>query len=238
MLELLTFTGVDSRTDFGHLQALAQQYPQVEFGILVGTATGKDDNGIFPPLATVQRLKEFGLLNGRHTALHLCGAYSRAVMLGQSVVNLYAMCRGFSRVQVNLHGDAFKPDRIDVSVGSLTNFADKALCDSIILQHRSNWESVPVRHKKVEYLFDLSEGGGIASFDQWPKPPEWLARVGYAGGIGPSTITEAMQFINAHGWACTWLDMESRVRTQGWLDLTAVKTVCAAVFPECDEGEC
>ena len=36
MIEILTFTGVDSETDLSELSALAERYPKVEFCVLPG----------------------------------------------------------------------------------------------------------------------------------------------------------------------------------------------------------
>ena len=45
MIEILTFTGVDSETDLLELSSLAGRHPKVEFGVLLGSSIG----GIFPP---------------------------------------------------------------------------------------------------------------------------------------------------------------------------------------------
>ena len=52
MIELLTFTGVDSETTLEGLSTLSQRYPRVEFGVLLGSQVG----GIFPPLRVVEQL--------------------------------------------------------------------------------------------------------------------------------------------------------------------------------------
>ena len=84
---------------------------------------------------------------------------------------------------------------------------------------------MPVDHPKVEYLFDRSGGRGHTEFDLWPVPPHDGRRRGFAGGTGADNITEAMAFVKEHYVAPVWLDMESRVRKDGWLDLEACKYV-------------
>ena len=112
MIELVTFTGVDSTTSFHGIKRLAKKYPNAEFGVLVGTHSGETDYGIFPPLRTVRDLNVFGMLEGINTAIHLCGKYARQVMDpdGPSE-DLLQLCNGFGRVQVNLHGDSWSPFR-------------------------------------------------------------------------------------------------------------------------------
>ena len=91
---------------------------------------------------------------------------------------------------------------------------------------REGWEKLPVDYHRIEYLFDLSEGAGMESFELWPKPPPGQ-RVGYAGGIGPHNIRRAMEFVNQHTHARIWLDMERNVRTPDYLmDLGKVREVC------------
>ena len=230
MIELLTFTGVDSETTLEGLSTLSQRYPRVEFGVLLGSQVG----GIFPPLRVVEQLKILGI----KTALHLCGKYSRMVMRpeGADDEHLSDLCAGFGRVQVNLHGDWFNPERVRVASKAIEHFADRVAADRVILQHRADWASIPVEHEKVEYLYDVSEGGGVESFADWPEPSPHLRRMGYAGGLGPHNISRAVAFASVHPAAALWFDMESRIRTAGLLDLTSVERVCEQVFGKSAEG--
>ena len=41
-----------------------------------------------------------------------------------------------------------------------------------------------------------------------------------------------MKFVARWPGAHMWLDMESRVRKDGWFDLDAVESVCQKVFPD------
>ena len=232
MLDFLTFTGVDSETPMNDLLSIAKSYGKshVEFGVLVGSHTGESNHGIFPSLHVVRAAKNLRLNYGVQVAIHLCGRYSRMVMQDDGVPDeVYDLCNGFSRVQINLHGDNFNPGRVVVAAQAVKRFADTVRCQWVILQHRgSNWHNIPVFHEKVEYLFDKSEGGGRAAFEEWPTPSPLLSRMGYAGGIGPETIDQAIDFALAHPDPSLWFDMEGRIRYAGWLDLDAVETVCEA----------
>ena len=231
MLEILTFTGVDENTEFDALVELSIRYPKVEFGLLMGSRVG----GIFPSLDIVEDFRE---LEGVNKCLHLCGAYSRDIMKGGGNEGLKWLSQGFNRVQINLHGDFWDAPNnygwIKVKQQSLEHFinrvaADYAVCDKIILQHRSDWQSVPMQHEKVEYLFDRSGGRGIEGFSHWPKPIS-ENRVGYAGGIGPDNILTALEFVSTYPNIPMWLDMEGKIRKDGWLDVDAVETVCRKAF--------
>ena len=230
MLDFLTFTGVDSETRMNDLLSIAKSYGKshVEFGVLVGSHTGESSQGgIFPSLHIVRAVKGLKRDYGMQVAIHLCGRYSRMVMDDEGVPDeLYDLCNGFSRVQVNLHGDSFNPGRVAVAAWAIKRFADTVGCERVILQHRGGWGQIPVFHEKVEYLFDKSEGGGRAAFEEWPAPSPYLHRTGYAGGIGPETIDQAIDFALAHPDSNLWFDMEGRIRYAGWLDLGAVEAVC------------
>lgn len=239
MLEILTFTGVDGHTSLDELAEIAGRYPKVEFGILAGTHTDRQDRNIFPSLTTIGRFREAAAAHSFQAALHLCGVYSRNIMrpLGADDATC-ALCAGFNRIQINLHGDYWDRRWIGVRGEQLKAFADTVTAGtagSVIVQHRSGWAEVPVEHPGIEYLFDVSEGGGLDSIDRWPAPPEDLpeaTRLGFAGGLGPHNMARAMAFANRHADVRLWMDMEGRVRTRGWLDLAKVRQVCAIAFPE------
>ena len=230
MLEIVTFTGVDARTDLGRLQEIAAQYPWAEFGILVGSQTYATacHNPIFPAIRTVHELRS--RLPSRQLAIHLCGWFARQANKDQwSNLPLMAMSAGFGRIQVNLHGDIEHPHYIRVNTEAMTVVAQDWGADRVIIQHRQDWTSVPVKHPRVEYLFDRSEGGGTESFDSWPAPPSGM-RVGYAGGLGPHNIDRAIRFSMQHQDRPIWLDMERNVRTTDyWFDLDRVAHVCRRV---------
>lgn len=235
MIEIVTFTGVDSRTPLGGLQLLSSRYPSVEFGVLVGSHTGEADYGIFPPLSVVDALKHAGNQADMKTSIHLCGRYARAVMSrGGAGKELYDLCDGFGRVQVNLHGDALDPSQIRVNGERLSKFAEEVNCSSVILQHRGGWEDIPaIDHPKVEYLYDTSEGRGEESFANWPAPPGGT-RVGYAGGLGPHNMHQAVDFAAQYPDAPMWFDMESRIRVGLYMDMEAVGRVCRIVWGDRD----
>lgn len=226
MIEIVTFTGVDVMTDFERLEDLSQQYPWAEFGILVGTQTGKD-HPIFPPLEIVDVLRT--VLPAERVAVHLCGRYARESMAPLRLFDVFGVTAGFGRIQVNLHGDEYDPSQIVPTAESLTSMAKHADAHTIIVQHRGDWDTVPVQHPRVEYLFDRSEGSGQEGFQHWPAPPDHM-RVGYAGGIGPHNISKAIAFAERHRERPIWLDMERNVRTDDyWLDLNLVEKVCRKV---------
>ena len=132
MIELLTFTGVDSRTPFDALRKLHARWPRVEFGVLVASSsTETADGGILPPLDAVRRFRDECVQSGVNCALHLCGEWSRSLFhqtppeaSGRDTLNdALRLCDGFGRVQINLHGDFLSAEWIEVRGRELTDFA-------------------------------------------------------------------------------------------------------------------
>lgn len=234
MIDKITFTGVDNRTPLMELIDLADQYPRAEFAVLVGNQTNRNENRRFPNLSTVRDLRELGEM-GLNTSLHLCGRFSRAVVTGEGPSEeIYELCEGFGRVQLNLASRIFAPSRRAGPVAAVKRFARRFATGSrsVILQHRSEWSDVPFGHPAVEYLFDRSGGRGQAAFAHWPTPPrDSVERLGYAGGIGPDNIEDAMEFAGRYPKKLLWFDMETRVRCEDdWFDLDAIERVCRQVW--------
>ena len=227
MLKTLTFTGVDEKTDLGWAIEMTRRYPNIEFGILVGSHTG--EGGRFPDIATICKWKSEGFRKLR-LSLHLCGKFSRFVNKEQSsfwvshelkwgIWQFRDLCVGFGRAQVNAR--AYKPETIE-------NFADVCI-QRVILQHRDWFNSAPILHDNIEYLFDVSGGRGKNSIGRWP-PPDDRFKCGYSGGVGPHNIKDAVEFVNRWPDNETWIDMESEVRTDDVFDQVKVEQVCEIVF--------
>ena len=226
----LTFTGVDEHTDLDALAALWRQYPLVEIAVLAGTHTTNgpasartDPNPRFPSRTTISAFMGLAKGLGRQSAIHLCGCYSREVN-GGSFQNARVLTQGFSRVQVNAREK-------DYEMMSIQEFADKLGDDyEIIIQTRETPTRV-FEHPKISRLFDKSGGRGIANFLEWSPPPDESGHMGYAGGINPDNVEQALERATAMATR-TWLDMESGVRTDNRFDLAKVKRVCATVWPD------
>ena len=221
MLELVTFTGVDIRTSRQRAVELAEQHPGTEWGFLAGSATGNEPR--FPPFTTLAAWRDFAADNGLRTALHLCGRYSREVARGRGREHL-SLWAGFGRVQINLAA-AERHARI----GAIVEFQD-ALGAPVILQHDRGWDAVPTMHEGIEYLFDRSGGRGLAPerlCEHWPDAPAETRRYGYAGGIRITNAHHAFAFaMRQRNGSSTWLDMETHVRSDDYLDLSKVEKIC------------
>ena len=206
--DFITFTGADDKTDPADMVRLAESYP-VEFGILMSPT--REGTPRYPSQDWIDTIRGQGL----RLSAHLCGGYSRALIArlerggGRDELDL----EGFLRLQLNTTQT--------VAVELFREWARPRRVRPI-LQCRGAFPSAP----GVAWLFDRSGGRGTIPA-AWPTPARPGVLVGYAGGLGPETITEALP----HFRAPYWIDMETRVRNErDEFDLAVCHDVCLRAF--------
>lgn len=200
----ITFTGLDARTDMDRVEDLTKRYA-IEWGILFGGRLGKNR---YPPRSVVDE----AIRRGLPLAMHLCKSFAADANEGTPPID-YA---GFSRIQVNRAAGQY-------DINALARLAKSTLLP-VIAQHRT--DSFPQSPPGVFWLQDSSGGRGqLPSY--WAKPfrPEQI--VGYAGGLNPENVVDAVRHMPAKTF---WIDMETGVRTDDWLDLDKCEAVCRAVY--------
>jgi len=199
--KFITFTGIDDRTDLTRADKLSAKYP-IEWGVLFSP---KNQDARYP---CEQVVAEITCMPWRKSA-HLCGGHSRDIQKGLKIPVPLAY---FGRVQVN--GSSVTT----AYLSSLKNFSV-----DVILQTRGAFSLIP--DEDFCYLFDRSGGKGSTP-ETIPTLPGHL--VGYAGGMGPDTVSDYLSRIKGEG--PFWIDMEGQVRTNGWFDLDKVEKVCEIVY--------
>jgi hypothetical protein len=204
---MVTFTGVDDKTDIAALVELSKRYP-IEWGVLVGGRLGKNR---YPSWDTIQTLRVANVNHGIRLSQHLCGEYAVAANTNST---LKESLGGFQRVQVNL---------INYDLDALARVHRFTRRD-IIVQHRHG--PFPELPPGVLALHDQSGGKGKLPTKR-PPQTDMSKPVGYAGGINPENVAEVIEQIAA---ASYWLDMETGVRTDDWFDLSKCEAVCRAIW--------
>lgn len=204
--KFITFTGVDERTDLYRLDELCVQYP-IEIGVLFGGRIGKNR---YPSHTRVAEL----MMCGMSLSAHLCRDYAAAANAG--VVPRDLPLHGFDRVQVNRAYGKY-------NIPGLVAFAE-TIHKPVIVQNRAS--TFPVPHQNLQFLQDNSGGRGVLP-SYWSRPPETDQFVGYAGGLKPENVADAVKHMPAANF---WIDMETGVRTDDWFDLDKVEAVCRAVY--------
>jgi hypothetical protein len=207
---LVTFTGVDDKTDLDKLEDLSAWYP-IEWGVLVGGRLGSNR---YP--TNIERLTNRTI----RFSLHMCGEYAQAALFPYTsekseLMRQLAQDKMFDRIQIN----AGKYD-----IPSLIRFQE-FVGKLVIMQARG--KEFPEPLAGIQCLHDLSGGKGKVPKFRPVQPPE-TALVGYAGGIGPDNVVQVLSEINAHNF---WIDMESKIRdTDDWLDLNKCEAVCKQIW--------
>jgi len=239
---VVTFTGADDTVSAKDLLKVTAKYPDVEWGILFGGGEG-------PRWPSRKWLKnELPQLEGSKLTAHLCGMWVYDLVLHGDFTWLYqyeSIAGLFQRVQLNFHGQQFPP----ASPSFHTRIADTPY-QFIFQNDEVNGHLMSsIGGTKEVRLFDVSHGAGVlptigcdlGEINPWPKRTIY-EYMGYAGGLGPSNITEQLKLIEQAAdpvqFVPFWIDMETRVRTRtktrreifDIFDLTKVKDVCKQVW--------
>jgi hypothetical protein len=223
ILDRVTITGADDRTDPAELARLSERYPFVEWGILISDAKGGEPR--HPSLEWRQRLAEIAAVSARglRLAAHLEGSLARKAMLEGSDEFFTGTYHAeiFGRVQLNGFSSVAKTARCPVVKRHTTH--------AFIFQVQSeDAYAAAVRHgtaraSNVGVLFDKSGGKGETPA-RWPEPKVDLY-TGFAGGIAPGKVDAVCEAIRGYRFAPFWIDMEANVRTGDVLDLAKVERV-------------
>ena len=240
-LRHITFTGIDARTDLQELQAIQQQYPLAEFGVLTSYHWYENGNRYLDP-QIINSMRGMGL----NLALHVCGQAAHDAALGRwdmidklTWMNLDL----FSRVQLNIANRQDNPEYI---------FERAKIAEQEVIIQQRGASNMPVYEATVEkfrwirdhfnrkfsVLLDASGGQGIdTSISIYHSD----GKTGYAGGISPDNVADKLCYLFEnvrHGEF--WIDMESGVRTDDWFDLDKVRRVleiCEPIIMEYRKGD-
>jgi hypothetical protein len=223
-LRFCTFTGADDTVNPEDLAAISKEYPQVEWGILIGSRTGHR----FPSAKWIRSLNR---LEGLNLSLHICGTQLDLVSSGLRLLGT-AVGEGlpFQRCQLNFHG--IKQSDIGGALAEAFSLM-QPWSPEIIFQLDGVNDKLPypllLQGFRCAGLFDLSHGAGVLP-DEWLNLPTGFP-TGFAGGLGPENIAEELPKIAAvarEGW---WIDMETKVFTGFQFDLGKCREVLKTVFP-------
>lgn len=219
MLDKVTFTGIDNKTDFKDLVSLKKDYPFVEYGMLVSERnTNKDTDNRYPSLMILDRF-ETGLLD---LSLHICGKLARDVIKYGNWGHVYDMMGSymefFQRIQLNVAG-------MNKISKELMFPVDK----DILIQFTSEQPYLYELYKDPPHVCgfqDASGGKGIVG-TEWMKTDD--SYFGYAGGIHSENVLEILKEIESINKNMFWIDMESSVRTEEIFDITKCRKICELI---------
>lgn len=222
-LRYVSITGADDAVDVADLNALARDYPFVEWALLLMPETFGQPRS--PSASWIEDFK--AKYQGTHKAAHMCGSALAGFAEGRA--DILALMRGFARVQLNLEfgpvEGTYDPQQL------LARIRAHPECQFIIQYTERRAPLLPALAAIPNHaiLFDASAGRGVAP-DGWPAPlPGHFC--GYAGGINPGNVAGHIDKIAAAGAGEAWIDMESGVRTDDRFDLGKVRAVLEIAKP-------
>lgn len=232
MLKIMTMTGADNEVSPNALIELSEEFPFLEWGVLVGDPDRKPKPRL-PGRDWIASLGELAWPEAR-LSLHLCPPWVRYFYAGRPdrlndlrAFGVYVGPGWYTRVQLNSAGMTF---RLGFHPCQMAEWLEDVGVELIQQLDGVNDHllGIPGTYRHITGLFDRSHGGGVIP-DRWPVPPIPGAWIGYAGGLGPENLAEQLPLIAAAaGGADFWVDMETHVRTDGKLDLAKVRA-CAEI---------
>ena len=225
-LDRVTITGADDSVKPIELIRLSEEFPFVEWGILVSASKAIDfmigmprfpsHNWIISTFDNLQFLR-----TNMKLSLHVCGKWTRDILLGKNNIPKW-MLDGFQRVQLNFHAERNSCD-VAALFGALSNIKNRQFIFQMDGEFGNrHFESLHKINRESDFidivpLFDISGGAGTLP-KEWPAPKyrfsQQMLYHGYAGGLGPENLEEQLPLIAKGAGDCRiWIDMETRVRS-------------------------
>lgn len=227
MLKTVTITGADDTVTIDHLMRLQEQFPFVEWGILVSQSYQGMLAPRFPSAQWIENIAYLGRIGRVRLSMHVCGQWVRDMLMGASTMP-YNYMHGFERVQLNFHAENTRChlDGLSACIRYYGDYAPNATRQFIFqldgeggnkhfFDLHQYWDGGETLDAVP--LFDVSGGKGILPAI-WPDAVHRvrgeLMFHGYAGGLGPLNLADQLPKIaEAAGDADYWIDMETHVRS-------------------------
>ena len=214
-IKQVTLTGADDSVSQSDLFAISEEFPFVEWGILLSKNSEGDPR--FPSEAWLSKFV-LGKPDSVHASGHLCGTWVRDLVMGgtQFLHDRSWSTHAFERFQINFHAQPHMmgayEDRMVMGLSALAAIQGQ----HVIFQMDGVNEllyRIAKRHRgdRVAPLFDQSGGTGVLP-GVWPDPI--APYCGYAGGLAPWNLKEQLALIEKRvGDKTIWIDAETHLRT-------------------------
>ena len=221
-LRCVGLCGIDDSVDPRFVAIVAGRFPFAEWGVLF--RPDKEGCPRYPGPAWLDELRSAWAASdgGLRLAAHLCGERVNEILRGDFAFARSLPSYGFKRVQINATAvNAVDTDNLAERAENVARLVVEMKDVEFIIQ--KNGETAPLwRHleaalgssaQNLSFLCDESCGRGTAT-ETWPAPHAEI-KTGYAGGIGPANVGEALGKIAkvVPDGTRVWIDMESRLRS-------------------------
>jgi len=207
-IKTVTITGVDNGVYPAALVELSQEFPFVEWGILLSSSRERTKR--YPDNIWLEQLVNVG--KSLRLSGHFCGAYVKEILKGEDTFPYREVFNRLNRVQLNFKGINGLDAQPRQGFFELMRRWNKEVIFQMTGENGHLFHMADVRGIKISLLFDASGGEG-RSPASWPVPQRGVF-CGYAGGLGPENLRLQLQKIaEATGNAEIWIDAESGLRS-------------------------
>ncbi len=224
IIDKVTISGADDKVKHADLLKLQEDFPFVEWGILVSR---KREGTARYPTRAWRKMIDHSL----NISYHLCGDICREFVYGNHNV-VWEAGIYWKRVQLNFKFDDMK---LLENLGRISEAASHHPYKAFILPYNKTNKEVLDKFIKntpatlpsnIHFLHDSSGGRGIKISSIGASLVNYT---GHAGGIGPSNIAQIYGAITRTTPLTdkVWIDMETGVRTNDEFDIAKVRNALA-----------
>ncbi len=220
-LTRVTITGADDAVPHIALRDLSEEFPFVEFGILL--SRGRFGEHRYPSTKWLMGLEVAGLVP--RCSYHMCGGHARRIMGGDPTLVPHSI----KRMQLNGFSQYHLPCLLAAEGAPEVEFILQ--CNTYAaLKH-----ALYLREGKtnVVALWDPSGGEGKSFVDNLPFPraAEFEIPMGYAGGIDEHNVEDVIAMLCSGAGDPLWIDLESGARTDDEFDVDKVRRILKLAAP-------
>lgn len=213
-LSLISFVGVDNKTELDRILSFTKSHIKYEFGVLYSDSKNGADQR-YPSHDFSNNFLKWSYHNKINSSLHLCGkSIDRYLSEDVSIIDL---CSYAGRIQLNLN--IKKYNDYDMLSDNILRIANK-YNNNIILQENNTKKifNKILLSKNIENNFSISllndSSGGFGKEIKDISSPHEKYFTGYAGGVKLSNIIKLIYDIENVNYNNKqyYIDMESGIR--------------------------
>jgi len=212
IVEIVTVTGADDSVQPQELISIVQDFPFVEFGILL--SKNQQGNKRFPSRNWLEQLYILWQQEDFALSGHLCGRWVRDLCLGKpSFFKEFGyIWEMFGRFQLNFHAESHPVNSEEFSKILRQYFVNKPVIFQMDGVNENIYYSMAGQQDISVYLLFDASGGCRLLPKEWPK--QFDRYCGYAGGLSPINVNKELERILEVANGPIWIDAETLLRSE------------------------
>jgi phosphoribosylanthranilate isomerase len=228
-LSLVSFVGVDEKTDFAELERISNTHTGLEFVEWSVLFSDSKSAGNYARYPSYKFCKEFLEKSAKttyvHSSLHLCGSVIERYL--EKEKDVIELCENARRIQLNLNIKDY-PDHVKLTERLWSVL--KQYGHSIILQQnktKAKFMEIFLKENSFPISILHDGSGGFGREITEVVAPDEIHFTGYAGGIKPENVIKIVDLVESSNTNSKqyYIDMESGVRTDNVFSLEKCQQV-------------